>query len=275
MHNLFTYQDEHTLIHKLSGLTKLLALLILTITIMMSFDTRLIAVVLGLSLIALYIAKIPLKQLKLIFIYLVFFLSFNAVLTFLFDPQYGVRIYGSSTPLFSFGGKYVLTAEQLFYQFTKSLKYISVVPIGIIFVATTNPSELAASLNKIGIPYHFAVSVSLTLRYFPEVVSSYTEIKQSLEARGLAISSKDSLKERFKNNLTVMIPLIFSSLDHIESISNALDLRNFGKFPKRTWYMARPMTFRDYAVIIGCLCIACVAIYLTIFVNHGRFYNPF
>nr|WP_202968607.1 energy-coupling factor transporter transmembrane component T [Oceanobacillus picturae] len=34
------------------------------------------------------------------------------------------------------------------------------------------------------------------------------------------------------------MPLIFSSLERIEVISNAMELRGFGKKKKRTWYHA-------------------------------------
>ncbi|MDF2674735.1 MAG: energy-coupling factor transporter transrane protein EcfT [Clostridiales bacterium] len=51
-------------------------------------------------------------------------------------------------------------------QSTKLLKYASVVPLGIIFLLTTNPSEFASAINDIGVNYKAAFAVSLTLRYF-------------------------------------------------------------------------------------------------------------
>ena len=39
-------------------------------------------------------------------------------------------------------------------------------PLGIIFLLTTNPSEFAASLNRIGVSYKAAYALALTLRYF-------------------------------------------------------------------------------------------------------------
>ena len=53
---------------------------------------------------------------------------------------------------------------------------------------TTHPSQFAASLNQIGVPYKFAYSVSLTLRYIPDVQEEFFTIRKAQEARGLDLS---------------------------------------------------------------------------------------
>ena len=72
-----------------------------------------------------------------------------------------------------------------------------------------------------------------------------------------------------------MIPLIFSTLDRIETISNTMDLRGFGKKKKRTWYAAKPMKGSDVFAIGLSLALLLGTIALSIFVNHGKFWNPF
>ena len=52
----------------------------------------------------------------------------------------------------------------------------------LLFVSTTNPSEFAASLNKLGIKYSVAYSVALALRYIPDVQKEYREISQAQQA---------------------------------------------------------------------------------------------
>jgi len=75
--------------------------------------------------------------------------------------------------------------------------------------------------------------------------------------------------------LMIIIPLIFSSLDRIELISNAMDLRGFGKSNTRTWYTARKFTRQDYVAILVSALIFLGTISVSIFINHSRFYNPF
>ena len=70
------------------------------------------------------------------------------------------------------------------------------------------------------------------------------------------------------------MPLIFSSLDRIESISSAMELRAFGKNKKRTWYNGRKFEKGDYITITIATILLVMAI-VAIKINNGRFYNPF
>ena len=69
-------------------------------------------------------------------------------------------------------------------------------------------------------------------------------------------------------------PLVLSSIQRIETISNAMELRGFGKHKKRTWIMAKPMEKRDYVGIVLSIAILAVSVAMII-VNGGRYYNPF
>ena len=88
------------------------------------------------------------------------------------------------------------------------------------------------------------------------------------------MSRKESLGRRLKAASAILIPLILSSMDRIETISNAMELRGFGKHKKRSWYMARPFRAADFAAIVLCVLI-CAAALLLNHLNGGRFWNPF
>lgn len=272
---LFSYQVLDTPIHRLSGLTKLLAFLGLTFAVMFSYDIRFIFLMIVFSLYLLKLSQIKFKQIKLMVIYVAAFVLTNAIITYLFSPELGVELYGTRHEWLHLMGRYSITAEQVFYQTTKLLKYVSVVPFGIMFLLTTNPSEFASSLNKIGVPYKASIAVALTLRYFPDVQRDYHTISQAQQARGLDLSHKAALKDRFKNALLIIVPLIFSTLDRIELISNAMDLRGFGKHKTRSWYTAKKMNQEDYVALALTLVLFVLSIAITAFINHSRFYNPF
>ena len=173
------------------------------------------------------------------------------------------------------GMSYYLTKEQVLYQVTKVIKYISVIPLGMIFILTTNPSEFASSLNKIGLNYKAAYAVSLTLRYFPDIQREYRDISLAQQARGLELSRKAKTIERFKNSLMILIPLIFSTIERIDSISNAMDLRGFSKNKTRTWYSSKKLNKNDYLSILITFSIFIGTILVSLFVNGSRYYNPF
>jgi energy-coupling factor transport system permease protein len=272
---LFNYSFEDTIIHRLSGLTKLLCFMALTGVVMYVYDIRVFIVILIFSFAALRMARIKIKDLRFIFIYVGAFLILNLVLSFIFAPNFGPEIYDSYTLWFPIVGKYDVTYEQAFYQVTKLFKYSSVIPLGILFLFTTDPSEFASSLSAIFIPYKFSFAVSLTLRHFPDIQKEYEDISKAQQARGLDISRKTSFWHRFKNAVATMIPLIFSSLEKIDVITNAMHLRGFSKYKTRTWYSRRNIQRIDYVALVVCYGMAAAALYVAIFINHGRFYNPF
>jgi energy-coupling factor transport system permease protein len=214
------------------------------------------------------------SQIRLMVIYVAIFLVTNAVISFFFAPEYGVTIYGTRHEFARVFGV-SLTYEQLFYQVTKMFKYASVVPLGMIFLLTTNPSEFASSLNRVGVNYKAAIAVALTLRYFPDIQRNYHDINQAQQARGLEMSKKAKLADRFKNSLLIIVPLIFSTLDRIELISNAMDLRGFSKSKTRTWYTTRRLTRQDMIALFVSALVFAITASVSIFINRSRFYNPF
>ena len=272
---LFDYIEKDNFVFNLSGMTKLLCFLILTFTVMFSYDARVIIAVLIFSFWVLHVSEIRFSQIRVMMYYVLVFLAINFVLTFLFSPLYGVEIYGTKHEMFKITERYVVTQEQLLYQGTKVLKYLSVIPLGMLFLLTTNPSEFAASLSSIGVSYKASFAVALTLRYFPDMIRDYNDIALSQQARGLDLSKKERLGTRLKNVMNIFVPLVFSSLDRVEVISNAMDLRGFGKHKKRTWYAFKQLKRNDGIAFAISIVIALISLIMTFFVNHGRFWNPF
>ncbi|HEM4954497.1 TPA: energy-coupling factor transporter transmembrane protein EcfT [Streptococcus suis] len=270
---LIGYHPGTGLIHSLSAVSKLLFFLIVSILAMITYDTRLILFIAVFSLALFKMSGIRYKEISLVLILTIIFAAMNALMVHLFAPRYGVELYGADTPLLSGLGVYSLTSQQAFYLVNLLLKYFCTVPLAIIFLMTTHPSQFASSLNQIGVSYKVAYAVSLTMRYIPDIQEEFYTIRMSQEARGLELSRKGKLMDRIKGNLSLVIPLIFSSLERIDTISTAMELRRFGKNKKRTWYTQQPLQRIDYAVLLFILVLVVVTIYL-FFVNQGRFYNP-
>lgn len=274
MTNLFNYIDRPSPIHSLTGATKFVCLMLWSFAAMSTYDTRMLIAMTVASIILFAVGRIHFKDVSFMFGFMVIFLVLNSICIYLFSPRHGTQIYGTCTLLFGMSGKYALTAEQLFYHFNYVLKFTATIPIVLLFVTTTNPSEFAASLNKIGVKYSIAYAVALALRYIPDIQRQYHEISQAGQARGIEMSKKASLINRLKAASGILIPLILTSMDRIEIISNAMELRGFGKNRKRTWYMARPFRAADHIAMIGCALLIPLVLWLSV-VNGGRYYNPF
>lgn len=271
---MLSYIKKDSPIHKLTGATKLICFLLWTIAAMITYDTRVLIGLFIAGIIVFKISKIKFEYVSFILYFILFFLLLNALLIFVFSPYQGVEIYGSRTDLFHLIGPYTVTKEQLFYELNVILKYFATIPMALLFILTTDPSEFAASLNKIGVSYKVAYTVSIALRYIPDVQRDYKDISFAQQARGIDLSSKEKLSKRIKNSAAILMPLIFSSLERIDKISLAMELRAFGNNKKRTWYNSRKFGKIDYIFIVILLIIVAISIAM-VKVNGSRFYNPF
>ena len=274
MINLFNYIDRPSVIHRLTGACKLVALLTWSVAAMTTFYTPVLVVLTILAFVLFKIAKLKVKDVSFVITLMVVYIALNNLLIFLISPNHGASIYGTETVLFKIAGPYVLTAEQLFYHLNVLLKNACTIPIVLLFVCTTNPSEFAASLNRIGVSYRIGYAVALAMRYIPDIQREYRDISLAQQARGTEMSKKASLVKRLKAASSILIPLILSSMDRIETISNAMELRGFGKGRKRTWYSGRKFSKLDIISMVICILIMVVSL-LIIYFNGSRYYNPF
>ena len=274
MSRILTYEEKDTWIHSLSGVTKLLFFILWSVAGMVTYDTRILVVMLVIGLVIFKVSKTEWRQVGTVFLFILFFLSLNLFFIFLFAPRQGCSIYGTETVLLVITERYTITAEQLFYEFNIMLKYFTVVPVALMFLVTTNPSEFAASMNRIRISYNAGYAIAIALRYIPDVQSDYTKIKHAQEARGIEMSGKAPFMKRMKSMANIIFPLLFSSMDKIDVVSNAMELRGFGKKKKRTWYMGKPLAKKDHVAIAFIICFVAAAMIIT-FYDGNRFYNPF
>ena len=244
------------MIHKLTGTTKLAFFLLFTFASMITYNTWVLLGLFAVSLAAFKLSKIKFREVRFMMIFMLVFLVLNNLFIFLFDPNQGTTLYGTRHVLCHLFWRYDLTAEQLFYMVNISLKYFVALPVAILFISATNPSEFAASLNSI-----------------PDIQRDYHSISQAQQARGVELGKNEHFFARLKNSVNILLPLILTSLNRIDTISNAMELRGFGKDKKRTWYMKRPFEKRDFVAIgVG---VVLLVVSMTVTIRWGRFYNPF
>jgi energy-coupling factor transport system permease protein len=268
---MLAYINRPSPVHSLSGAAKLIVFLLWSVLTMVSYDTPVMLVMSALGIGLFILSRTKLREVSFVFKMVFFFMALNLAGIYLFAPEQGVVIYGARHLISEGIGRYTLTWEQIWYEFNVMLKYAVVIPAAILLLVTTHPSEFAASLNRIGAGYSVAYAVSLTLRYIPDVQRDYENISQAQQARGIELSRKVSWVKRLRGAARILLPLIFSSLDRIDVISRAMELRGFGKHKKRTWYHYRTFTGADALVMIAAALLFILGLYCT-FRDGSRFY---
>ena len=270
---VLNYLPRKSVVHELTGTAKLAFFLLFTFASMITYNTWILLCLMAVSFAAFKLSHIKLKEVRFMLVFMLVFLCLNNLFIFLFDPGQGTTLYGTRTVLVHLFWRYDLTLEELFYIFNISLKYFVALPVAILFISATNPSEFAASLNSIGVSYKAAYSVAIALRYIPDIQRDYDSISQAQQARGVELGKSEPFFKRMKNSVNILLPLILTSLNRIDTISNAMELRGFGKHPKRTWYTRRPFGRNDF-IAVGLGLVLFLAS-LTVTLCFGRFLNPF
>ena len=182
---------------------------------------------------------------------MVLFLLFTCAFIYLLEPMQGVYFIESNTVLIAnpWFEDYNLTQETAWYLLLLFTRYFATLPIALIFITTTNPSEFACALHRLGLSQQKSYSVALTLRYLPTIIEDFNNCRDAQACRGVDSSSGVPLRERIGNLVRMIMPVLFGSLDKTDMISNALTLRGFGQMKSRTWYSQKPIAKPDIIVI--------------------------
>lgn len=244
------YIEGDSFFHCLNPVVKLLMFISWLIIVFMFLDLRVSSGLLVVGFIMLKFAALPYRAIRNLFIAAGVFNLINAVFILILVPDYGVTLTGNSHIAISLLGFKIYTAT-LLYILTISLKYLSLLPLTIIFIFTTNPGQFAASLNRVGVPYKLAYTVNIIFRYFPDIQQEFKTIANAQAMRGLSFGRDEASRiKRIKNLFAITIPLINSALARIDKVSNAMELRRFGQNKTRSWYNQRKMHDIDWLVLV-------------------------
>lgn len=250
-----------TFLHKLSGASKTRMFAVLIVVTIMTFDVRILIPLLVVSLIAFFSVKPDWKQIWWLVVLVIVGNITNLVLYWVASPDAGMEYSNGSTVLFAFNSYLIVTAETMWYLFARMVKMMATFFLSLTYILAITPSEVAAGLYSMGLPYKICSVVSLALRYIPDIGRDYTNIKISMQCRGVELDAKRaSLMTRLKQTVLILVPLIISSFDRIGNIANAMDLRGFGKKKKRTYYSEHEPTkadkgFKVAYIIVGIFCV--------------------
>jgi energy-coupling factor transport system permease protein len=152
-------------------------------------------------------------------------------------------------------GPFFPVYEQGIYQgFLLIGRFWGLIVISWVFVNSTNPFSFAQSLTKLKIPYRFAFSLSLALRFAPVFSTETSIVQNAQQTRGLNVNPSS-----FKGILNLLrhtlIPMIGSTLTRVRDITISMDGRAFGSYTSRSYIREIPFTLFDGLKMIVLLCL--------------------
>ena len=235
-----------TFLDRLTGKTKVRVFFVLIFLLIATWDIRFIAPLFILSIIGLVSIRPNAKKMTVALIVILLLNLFNLLLMFLVEPDYGLGVVGGSTVIFKITDFYIVTKETMWYFLVRLMKFMATFIFSLTFIQCITPSEMAAGLYSVKIPYKICTIVSLAFRYIPDITRDFNNIRISLQARGLELDSKRTgIMTRLKQYILILAPLVITSFDRVGMVANAMDLRGFGKLKKRTYYAEHEDTKGD------------------------------
>lgn len=270
------YIKTSSWLDNMNAVTKLVMFICWVATAIATFDIRISASMCVIGLAMLFTTKISMSLYRPLLIGMVLFLLFTCSFIFLLEPMQGVWFIESETILIAnpWFENYNLTQETAWYLLLLFTRYFATLPIALLFITTTNPSEFACALHRLGLSQEKAYSVALTLRYLPTIIDDFNNCRDAQACRGVDSSSDVPLRQRVMNLLRMIMPVLFNSLDKTDMISNALTLRGFGYMNSRSWYSRKPIASMDFIVMFSMVALLCYTIYSRI-ISETLIWYPF
>ena len=114
MSTVLSYVDRDSVIHKMTGTTKLFFFLFWSIAAMITYDTRVLVGMFLLGCIFFKISKLKWKEISFALIFMFTLMAINIIGIYIFAPEQGVEIYGTRHELTHLFWRYSVTSEQLF-----------------------------------------------------------------------------------------------------------------------------------------------------------------
>ena len=266
---LINYTPGSTFLHKLNGTTKVIGFIAITVAIIATFDFRVMLAIFLLCMAGVASMKPNWKPIAFMFGFLIVMNGIiGSLMVIAISPESGLTKTGMETVFWSTAnGRFYLSWELLWYTWAMFFKRVASLSSAMLFILSITPSELAAGLNSIKMPYKVCTIVSLAFRTIPDIARDFTDIKNSMMMRGVELE-KASLGKKLKQYIIMLVPLLMSSFAKVENISNSMDLRSYGKCKGRTWYSEHPATKGDKIARVGIAVIFAWCLFYIVFFRN-------
>lgn len=144
---------------------------------------------------------------------------------------------------------FVITTGGLEMGLRFSSRFMAIISLSYIFVLTTEPSDLAYALMKMGLPYRFGFMLVTALRLAPLLEQEGKTIYQAQLVRGVRYD-RDQIKKVFLLVQQFMAPLLISALRRADKLVFSMEGRGFGRYPVRTFRTRTSASYLDILISI-------------------------
>lgn len=128
-----------------------------------------------------------------------------------------------------------------------SSRFWSIIFLSYIFILTTDPSLIAYSLMKIGLPYRFGFMLVTALRLAPIMEEEGQTIYRAQLVRGIRYDRANFRKIPLLIQQFIT-PLLISAIRRADKLVFSMEGRGFGQYEERTFLTQASPTYLDLVV---------------------------
>jgi energy-coupling factor transport system permease protein len=129
-----------------------------------------------------------------------------------------------------------------------SVRFLVIIFSSMLFVSVTDPTLLAHSLTKLGIPYRYSFALVIALRFLPIFDMETNQVRMAQKSRGIS-TDVGGLRKIMRSIRYTFFPLLVSALSRIDTLSLSMDGRGFGYQSERTYLRSTSWKISDFIVI--------------------------
>ena len=252
MNGLFSYYMGDSFLHRRNPSLKLLSLMVMVLAVTLAFDPWTPTVFFLLALVILpLLGHVSLRTLRmpLLFFFILGALGFVGSNALFYAPTVGKPL----TILWQ-GGTFRVSIEGIQVGISLAMRMMAIVFFSMIFVTTTDPTDLVLSLiQNVRFPFRLGYGILVAYRFLPLWRTELEVIRAAHRIRG--VGERTTLSGRWEQLRRYAVPLLANAIRKAERVAIAMDSKAFGALPRRTYYRKLEVTRADWAMFVGTLAI--------------------
>lgn len=148
-----------------------------------------------------------------------------------------------------------ITTENIIASLVSIFRLSIVVFSFAIFNIMINTDDLLRIMLKLRIPHSLVLLITLSLKFIPLLNEDYSNLEEIYFIRsGSKKDGKQSLFSKIRTRIDIILPLLTNSLERSIQIAQALEVRAFGAYKKRTNFYQFTYNHREIFILLGIIC---------------------
>lgn len=216
---LFYLPENSPFLH-INAVSKLALVLAVSVAALSILDFGFNLIILLFTTVLLFVARVPMRNLKMWLYGFAFMLIFLTTMYTLLSRVPGDVIY------FTFPWGTFISENTLTRALSVAFRIWSMIFVALVFLSTTTDTDVILALAKLRIPYTFCFLLSLSLRSVLIFSDDWRTILEAYWSKGVDVN-KGGLIQRLRNYVSVTIPLIVITLNKVKEVDFAAESRGF------------------------------------------------